>query len=113
MNYLCSMQWIALSDPTKLALEQLKLFQIARLEVEDKALCVARLEDGFFAITNQCPHAGSQLHHGSCNKKGIITCPLHGYKFDVKTGISADGNNYKLMNYRFKTEDGILYIGIR
>ena len=107
------MQWTALSESTKEALEHLKLFQIAKLVVDDKALCVARLEDGLFAITNSCPHAGSQLHYGSCNKRGIITCPLHGYKFDVKTGISADGNNYKIMNYRFKTEDGILYIGSR
>lgn len=107
------MQWMALGETTKEALEQLKLFQIAKLVVDDKTLCVARLEDGLFAINNSCPHAGAQLHYGHCNRKGVITCPLHGYKFDVRTGNSADGSNYKLLNYRFKTEDGILYIGIR
>ena len=107
------MQWTALGESTKESLDQLKLFQIAKLTIDEKALCVVRLEDGLYAINNQCPHAGAQLHHGSCNKRGVVTCPLHGYKFDVKTGISADGNNYKLTNYRFKTEDGILYIGTR
>lgn len=107
------MQWTPLSDETRDKLEQLDLFQTAKLDYDDKSLCIVRLEEGLFAINNRCPHAGAQLHHGHCNKRGIVTCPLHGYKFDVKTGLSADGNNYKLTRYRFKTEDGILYIGTR
>jgi nitrite reductase/ring-hydroxylating ferredoxin subunit len=105
------MHWTALENSTKEKLDQLQLFQTAKLVWNEKTLCVTRLEEGFFAVSNSCPHAGAQLHHGSCNRRGIITCPLHGYKFDVKSGNSADGNNYKLSNYRFKTEDGILYIG--
>ena len=107
------MTWTPLSPETREKLDQLGLFQTAKFDLGDKSLCLVRLEDGFFAINNRCPHAGALLHHGHCNKRGIVTCPLHGYKFDVKTGLSADGNNYKLTNYRFKTEDGILYIGTR
>jgi nitrite reductase/ring-hydroxylating ferredoxin subunit len=33
---------------------------------------------------------------GTCNKRGIVVCPTHHYKFDMKTGLSADGNYYKL-----------------
>lgn len=107
------MQWTPLSPETRDALDRLSLFRIAKLDLGEKSLCVVRLEEGLFAINNRCPHAGAQLHHGGCNKRGIVTCPLHGYKFDVKTGLSADGNNYKLTHYRFKTEDGILYIGTK
>lgn len=107
------MQWYALSDETKQLFEQLKIQQLAKLTFQDKLICVTKLEEGFFGISNTCPHAGAQLHHGHCNKNGVIGCPLHGYKFDIKTGRSADGNNYKITQYQFKIENNTLYIGIK
>lgn len=103
--------WHPLNDETKLAFEKLALFELAKFSFNGKTICVTRLEDGWYGIHNTCPHAGAQLHHGHCNRKGIIGCPLHGYKFDIKTGKSADGNNYKLTNYYFKIENDKLYIG--
>jgi len=107
------MQWHELSDDSKQLLEQLKMQQLAKLTFDGKAICVTKLEDGLFGIHNTCPHAGAQFHHGHCNKKGIVGCPLHGYKFDIKTGRSADGNNYKIAHYQFKTEADKLYIGFK
>lgn len=107
------MQWHELSDETRQHLEQLKLQQLAKLTFDGKVICVTKLEEGFFGIHNTCPHAGAQFHHGHCNKRGIVGCPLHGYKFDIKTGRSTDGNNYKIASYSFKTEQDKLYIGIK
>jgi len=107
------MQWHELSDDSKQLLEQLKMQQLAKLTFDGKVICVTKLEDGLFGIHNTCPHAGAQFHHGHCNKKGIVGCPLHGYKFDIKTGRSADGNNYKIAHYQFKIEDDKLYIGFK
>ena len=107
------MQWHELSDETRQHLEQLKLQQLAKLTFDGKVICVTKLEEGFFFIYNTCPHAGAQFHHGHCNKRGIVGCPLHGYKFDIKTGRSADGNDYKIAHYRFKIEEDKLYIGCK
>lgn len=104
------MPWRELSDELRTAFEQLPHYQLAKLRIDDKVICVTRLEDGFFGIPNTCPHAGAQLHHGHCNRRGIVSCPLHGYKFDIRSGRSADGNNYKLAHYHFKLEDGKLYL---
>jgi hypothetical protein len=27
---------------------------------------------------------------------GILQCPWHGYRFDLRTGLSADGRSYRL-----------------
>lgn len=107
------MQWHLLSNETKHAFEQLKLQQTAKFHFDGKDICVAKLEDGIFGISNRCPHASASLHHGHCNKRGTIICLLHGYKFDIKTGRSTDGNNYKIPNYQFKIEDDKLYIGVK
>lgn len=104
-------QWHELPEQTKISFEKLQLFQLAKFSYNEKIICVTKLEDGYFGIHNTCPHAGAQLHHGHCNRKGIVGCPLHGYKFDIKTGRSADGNNYKITHYQFKIENDKLYIG--
>ena len=85
----------------------LELYIPRMLKVEDNRICVVRLEDGIFGLNNICPHAGGALHAGYCNKKGIVTCPLHSYKFDVRNGESADGNNYAARTFKIeKREDG-------
>ena len=81
--------------------------------INGKKLCLIKNQGEIYVIQNTCPHAGAQLHHGHCNKKGVIGCPLHGYKFDMKTGRSVDGNNYKIAHYQFKIEDDKLYIGFK
>jgi len=107
------MNWKPVSEEDAAKIKQLNFQQLIKISFESKLICVTKIEDGIYGIHNSCPHAGAQLHHGFCNKKGIVGCPLHGYKFDIKTGRSTDGNNYKLVNYQFKIEDDKVWIGIR
>jgi nitrite reductase (NADH) small subunit len=44
------------------------------------------LSDGnFFALANACPHRGAPLALGLVDE-GAIICPLHHFKFDLKSG---------------------------
>ncbi|MFQ5614668.1 MAG: glutamate synthase-related protein [Anaerolineae bacterium] len=51
----------------------------------DIALC--NYEGNFYALNNRCPHRGGQLGDGRLQGADLI-CPLHGWDFDVRTGIS-------------------------
>ena len=42
-----------------------------------------------------CPHRGGPLAE-SAIEAGCITCPWHGYRFDLRRGASADGRGYAL-----------------
>jgi nitrite reductase/ring-hydroxylating ferredoxin subunit len=42
-----------------------------------------------------CPHLGGPLE-GAPLADGCITCPWHGYRFDVRTGRNADGRGLRL-----------------
>lgn len=107
------MQWYELTEESWQLVEKLNIQQLTKLTFQGKTICVTKLEDGIFGIQDTCPHAGGLLHQGHCNRKGIVVCPLHGYKFDVKTGRSTDGNNYKISNYTLKIENNKLFIGIK
>jgi nitrite reductase/ring-hydroxylating ferredoxin subunit len=97
-----------LTDNQQKLIEEAVFYKPFKIEIEGKSICVVKTEDRIYGISNKCPHAGASLHYGFCSKKLIISCPLHGYKFDMKTGKSADGNNYKLTNYEWKVENGKL-----
>jgi nitrite reductase/ring-hydroxylating ferredoxin subunit len=43
-----------------------------------------------------CPHTGGPLGGAHIDEHGCITCPWHGYRFDVRTCRSADGKRLKL-----------------
>lgn len=52
----------------------------------DRRLAALFNVDGeIFALDNVCPHAGGPLGEGSLEGT-IVTCPWHGWSFDVKTG---------------------------
>ena len=55
------------------------------VRVEDREVVVVRLEDGFWAIDDECPHRGGPLSRGFLEGRNLY-CPLHGWPFDVTTG---------------------------
>lgn len=48
-------------------------------------LLVGRIEGSYYAVENRCSHARSELHAGVRTGE-VITCPLHGAKFDLRSG---------------------------
>ena len=48
-------------------------------------VCLANIGGTYYAIGNLCTHVGGILAQGSL-KDYLVTCPLHGSKFDVRTG---------------------------
>jgi 3-phenylpropionate/trans-cinnamate dioxygenase ferredoxin subunit len=46
---------------------------------------VYRLNDGFYAMSNKCSHAGARLSRGLVIE-GQIECPAHNGRFDIRTG---------------------------
>ena len=52
-----------------------------------RVLAVFNLEGSFHAVDNSCPHRGGPLGEGFL-KGCVVTCPWHGWQFDVRSGIS-------------------------
>jgi nitrite reductase (NADH) small subunit len=58
---------------------------IKEFQVEGKAVAVANIEGNFYAINNTCLHRGGPLGQGPL-EGNIVTCPWHGWEYDVTTG---------------------------
>jgi ferredoxin-NADP reductase len=59
--------------------------QVKAFEVNGKRIALCNVDGGFFALADECPHAGGWLSEGDLFGKEIV-CPLHGATFDVTTG---------------------------
>jgi nitrite reductase/ring-hydroxylating ferredoxin subunit len=67
------------------------------LDVDGQGLVICRLaagtpgmpQGGVCAVVNMCPHAGLPLGEGELSG-GVLTCPFHGYAFNVATGRNID-----------------------
>ena len=63
------------------------------VEVGDVKVALFRHDGEIFALNNICPHQGAPLHEGFYDN-GMITCPLHAWEFDVKTGRVYGGTEH-------------------
>jgi nitrite reductase/ring-hydroxylating ferredoxin subunit len=65
---------------------------IKKVMVGDRSIGLIQLNDSFYAFSSTCPHRGASLIEGSINGIGEIICPLHHYRFDIKTGQVKSGS---------------------
>ncbi len=55
------------------------------VDVDGDPVAIFNLDGQFYAISDTCTHAQASLSEGFV-EEGIVTCPLHGAQFDIKTG---------------------------
>jgi cytochrome P450/nitrite reductase/ring-hydroxylating ferredoxin subunit len=58
---------------------------LRRVEVEERAVCLARTGDGWLAFDDTCTHEECSLAEGELDGE-VVICPCHGSEFDVRTG---------------------------
>ncbi len=81
----------------------------AKFEIEGNDIALYRVEGTFFATSDFCPHRGESL--GGGNLKGfVITCPKHGWKFDVQTGECFSNPDGQLQTYPVTIEGEDVYV---
>lgn len=72
---------IDLGDLSDLRDGQLRVFD----EIGEHGVVVCRLAGQLHAVDDNCSHRDARLSEGRL-RGGLLTCPLHGAQFDVRTG---------------------------
>lgn len=55
------------------------------VSIEGLSVLVCNSNNEFFAVQNRCTHQDAELEGGRI-RNGMISCPMHGVMFDVRTG---------------------------
>lgn len=87
------------------------------VQVDHLSIGVFRLEDGFHAVRNYCPHQGAELCKGTVHgtyRPGPVTefvpalagrvlrCPWHGWEFDIVTGKGLYDERGRVTTYEVR-----------
>lgn len=68
--------------------DELPLEGAKLVSLQGREIALINHQQRFYAIENYCPHIGGPLGLGQV-KNGIITCPWHRFRFDLRTGRSV------------------------
>jgi len=75
-------------------------------EVDGKTLAVFNVEGIFYAIDNTCVHRGGPLGEGDV-EGNVVTCPWHGWEYNVTTGECVNNPSAKVEVYQVKVEGNV------
>jgi len=62
-----------------------------RIRSEEADVVIVKSGNMFYAFDNNCPHQHFAALHDGLFEKHSLTCPMHGWCFDIRTGISRTG----------------------
>lgn len=78
----------------------------------DMQVAVFRLKGTLYAIHNICPHRHADRMHEGIIRGHHVTCPLHGWTYDVHNGQNTNQNQGKkgLKSYSVLEEDSWVWL---
>lgn len=82
------------------------------ITIEGKDLILFALDNGEFVATSAlCPHANGPLIDGEI-EGSVLTCPWHGWGFDLTTGISPDDPCMHLERFEVRLDGDDVWVSM-
>jgi nitrite reductase (NADH) small subunit len=81
------------------------------VQLNGRSIALFKVDGGYYAVANNCLHRGGPLGEGDLDGYRV-TCPWHGWKFDVRTGSFTVIPTLKVKTYQTKVEDGMILVDL-
>lgn len=92
-------------------MEELRTNGPLRGRVGDVRLIVFLADDEPIATQARCPHAHGPLHEGEiCGT--VLTCPWHGWSFDLKSGVCEEDPDLMLERYAVTVQGDDIFVSV-
>ena len=76
---------------------------------DDQVVALFNVDGTFYAMDGVCPHAGGPLGEGTLQGT-VVTCPWHGWQFDVTTGENCLNRRMTHMCFPVKVEGNDVFV---
>jgi len=83
-----------------------------KIEIGGREIALFNLSGNFYAIDDFCPHRGGPLSEGEV-AGNVVTCPWHGWEFDVSTGQTPENPQAKVGCYRVKVKGEDVFLSVQ
>src|SRR5207302_8394110 len=75
-----------------------------------RLLALFNVDGTFYALDNTCLHRGGPVGEGDLDGT-IVTCPWHGWEYDVRTGANTINPAARLKTYEVRVEGDDILVG--
>jgi nitrite reductase/ring-hydroxylating ferredoxin subunit len=76
------------------------------VRIDDEEVALFQIGSEIVAVRNDCPHQHFSLLHQGSLRDFALTCPMHGWTFDLRTGAAiSGGGNLKTYSVKVVGED--------
>lgn len=87
--------------------------KMKQIDLNGRRILLANVDGHFYATDDTCTHEDASLSAGSL-KGELVTCPLHGSRFNVCTGaVLEEPAEENLKTYAVRVEGSSILIGLR
>ncbi|HZO36948.1 MAG TPA: Rieske 2Fe-2S domain-containing protein [Solirubrobacteraceae bacterium] len=97
--------WVPVGRP-----DDVPMLEGRSVRLGERRIAVFRLPDGWAALDHACPHSGGPLADGMVSAT-CVTCPLHGWRFDLRTG-AREGGDERIETHEVQERDGFLWLRV-
>jgi nitrite reductase/ring-hydroxylating ferredoxin subunit len=84
---------------------------LACVRVGEQDVALARVGDDVYAVDGHCVHLQGPLCEGRLDGY-VLTCPWHGWQYDVRTGENEFDRAIRLETYPVTVEDGEVKVAL-
>jgi len=83
--------------------------EIKRVACDGRELFIYKTAENIQVYDSRCPHQETNIPELAVEEY-VLTCPKHGWKFDIKTGECVEKGDRPLRILEYKVEDSILKV---
>ena len=84
---------------------------VVSVRAGEQDIAVAHSQDGIYAVQGECLHLKGPLGEGRL-EDCVLTCPWHGWQYDIRTGENEFDRAIKLQTYEVRIEDGEIRVRV-
>lgn len=79
--------------------------------VNETDIALFKVDGEIFALNNVCPHQHAALIYSGFVENNFVSCPAHGWQFNLQTGKQPDGNR-GLDIYPVKVKNDFVFVKV-
>ena len=103
--YLAGMRLKVCSD------DQIREGGVKSLKILARNVAVFRLGGQLYGLEADCKHMRASIAYGTIDGD-VITCPAHGWRYNIKSGECLNESWAKLKTYPVEVVDGVVFLEI-
>jgi nitrite reductase/ring-hydroxylating ferredoxin subunit len=92
-------------------LDELPPGTVRSVDVDGRRVCLANHDGEVFALDDRCLHKGGSLGKGRLDA-GLVTCPLHWWRYDVRTGALSGRPVEAVQTFPVRVEHGRVLVSL-